>query len=133
EETIELNNDVFTLENDERKEVQRILRELTARLSVHSSLLQIHYIIVGEYDFIRGKAKLAVDINGNYPNIIDKAYVELQDAYHPLLYLYNKQSGKQTIPVKLTLDGKQRILVISGPNAGGKTVTLKTIGLNQLM
>jgi len=133
EETIELNNEVFTLENDERKEVQRILRELTSRLGAYSALLQTYYSIVGEYDFIRGKAKLAVDINGNYPNIIDKAHVELKDAYHPLLYLYNKQSGKQTIPVALTLNEKQRILVISGPNAGGKTVTLKTIGLNQMM
>jgi DNA mismatch repair protein MutS2 len=133
EETIELNNEVFTLENDERKEVQRILRELTARLSVYSSLLQTYYSIIGEYDFIRGKAKLAVDVNGNYPNVIDKAHVELKDAYHPLLYLYNKKSGRQTIPVTLALDERQRILVISGPNAGGKTVTLKTIGLNQMM
>ncbi|HXL55897.1 MAG TPA: MutS2/Smr-associated SH3 domain-containing protein, partial [Chitinophagaceae bacterium] len=67
------------------------------------------------------------------PNVIDKAHVELKDAYHPLLYLYNKRSGRQTIPVTLTLNEKQRILVISGPNAGGKTVTLKTIGLNQMM
>src|SRR4051812_17028995 len=133
EETIELNNEVFTLENDERKEVQRILRLLTSKLSTYSSLLQTYYSIVGEYDFIRGKAKLAVDINGNYPNVIDKAHVELKDAYHPLLYLYNKQSVKKTIPVTLTLNERQRILVISGPNAGGKTVTLKTLGLNQMM
>ncbi len=133
EETIELNNEVFTLENDERKEIQRILRALTAQLNVYSSLLQTYYSIVGEYDFIRGKAKFSVDINGNYPNVIDKAHVELKDAYHPLLYLYNKRSGRQTIPVSLTLDEKQRILVISGPNAGGKTVTMKTIGLNQMM
>src|SRR6266540_3651370 len=133
EETIELNNEVFTLENDERKEIQRILRALTAQLNVYSSLLQTYYSIVGEYDFIRAKAKLSVDVNGNYPNVIDKAHVELKDAYHPLLYLYNKRSGRQTIPVSLTLNEKQRILVISGPNAGGKTVTMKTIGLNQMM
>jgi len=133
EETIELNNELFALENDERKEVQRILRELTSKLSMYSSLLQAWYEVVGEFDFINAKAKLAIDINGNFPNIIDKAHVELKDAYHPLLYLYNKQSGKQTIPVTLTLNEKQRILVISGPNAGGKTVTMKTIGLNQMM
>ena len=121
------------MENDERKEVQRILRELTSKLSVYSSLLQAWYEVVGEFDFINAKAKLAIDINGNFPNVIDKAHVELKDAYHPLLYLYNKQSGKQTIPVTLTLNEKQRILVISGPNAGGKTVTMKTIGLNQMM
>ena len=133
EETIELNNEVFSLENEERKEVVRILRELTGRLSVYSSLLQQYLAIIGEFDFIRAKAKLAIDVKGNFPNLIDKAYIELKDAYHPLLYLYNLKSNKKTIPVNLKLDEKNRILVISGPNAGGKTVTMKTIGLNQLM
>lgn len=133
EETIPLNNDVFALENDERKEVMRILRELTSRLSVYSSLLIVYHDIVGEFDFIRAKAKLAIDMNGNYPNVVDKAHIELKDAYHPLLYLYNQKSGKPTIPVSLTLDEQNRLLIISGPNAGGKTVTMKTIGLNQLM
>ncbi len=133
EETIELNNEVFSLEKDEQKEVQKILRTLTATLSVYSSLLNAWMIIAGEYDFIEAKAKLALEMNGNYPNIADKAIVDLKDAYHPLLLLHNKQSGKKTIPVSLKLDEKNRILVISGPNAGGKTVTMKTIGLNQLM
>lgn len=133
EETIQLNNDVYALENDERKEVQRILRALTANLSTYSSLLAVYLQVIGEYDFIRAKAKLAIDMNGNYPNIADKACIDLKEAYHPLLYLYNKRSLKQTIPVTITLDEKSRILVISGPNAGGKTVTMKTIGLNQMM
>ncbi len=133
EETIELNNDIFSLENDERKEVLRILRELTQRLSRYAALLQAYFEIVGEYDFIRAKAKLAIDIKGNFPNLLDKAHVELKEAYHPLLYLYNNKAGKSTIPVNITLDDQQRILIISGPNAGGKTVTMKTIGLNQLM
>ncbi|MBN9296130.1 MAG: DNA mismatch repair protein MutS [Filimonas sp.] len=133
EETIELNNEVFGLENDERKEVQRILRELTSKLAPYSPLLQTYLEIVGEFDFIRAKAKLAIDVNGNYPNVSDKAQVELQNAYHPLLYLYNQKSGKPTIPVTISLNEKNRILVISGPNAGGKTVTMKTIGLNQMM
>lgn len=133
EETIGLNNDVFNLENDERKEVQRILKALTGELSIYSTLLQTWYAIAGEYDFIRAKARLAVDYNGNYPNILDKAYIDLKDAYHPLLFLYNKNSSRKTIPVSITLDEKSRILVISGPNAGGKTVTMKTIGLNQMM
>ncbi len=133
EETIELNNELYTLENDERKEVQRILRALAAQLNIYSSLLQTYYTVVGEYDFIRAKAKLAIDINGNYPNLIDKACIEIKDAYHPLLYLYNRRSSRETIPVTLTLDEKRRILIISGPNAGGKTVTMKTIGLNQMM
>lgn len=133
EETIELNNEVYGLENEERKEIIRILRELTSKLSVYSSLLQNYYRILGEYDFVRAKAKLAIDVNGNYPNVLDKAHVELVDAYHPLLYLYNKQHNKQTIPVTINLNEKKRILIISGPNAGGKTVTMKTIGLNQMM
>lgn len=133
EETIELNNDVFALEHDEGREVQKILRDLTSKLSVYAPLLQQYLETAGEFDFIRAKAKLAIDMNGQFPSLADKAHVHLIDAYHPLLYLYNKASGKKTIPVTITLDEKSRILVISGPNAGGKTVTMKTIGLNQMM
>jgi DNA mismatch repair protein MutS2 len=133
EETIELNNEVFTLENDERKEVYRILRELTAKLSIYAPLLKVYADILGEYDFIQAKARLAVDIGGNYPQLTDKAHVHLVQAHHPLLYLYNKKNQKPTIPTNITLDEKNRILVVSGPNAGGKTVTLKTVGLLQLM
>jgi len=133
EETIDLNNTVFALENDELKEVQRILRQLTAKLSVYAPLLSQYLLISGEYDFIRAKAKLAIDMNGQLPELSDKAHVHLINAYHPLLLLYNKAANKPTIPVSLTLDEQNRILVISGPNAGGKTVTMKTIGLNQLL
>ena len=133
EETIELNNDVFTLEHDESREVYRVLRELTRQLSVYALLLKDYHGIVGEYDFIRAKAKLAADMNGSYPVVQDKAHVHLIQAFHPLLYLYNQRSGKPVMPVTLTLDEKSRILVISGPNAGGKTVTLKTVGLLQMM
>jgi len=133
EETIELNNAVFELENDERLEVQKILKELTSKLSIYAALLKAYLDIAGEFDFIHAKAKLAVDMNGNLPDITDKAHVDLIEAYHPLLYLYNKSSQKKTIPVSIALNEKNRILVISGPNAGGKTVTMKTIGLNQLM
>ncbi|MEO6252672.1 MAG: DNA mismatch repair protein MutS [Ferruginibacter sp.] len=133
EETTELNNDIFSLENEERKEVYKILRKLTQNLSIYAELLKNYLGIAGEYDFIRAKAKFAVEYNGNYPVVMDKAHVHLIQAYHPLLYLYNKTNKKPTIPVDLTLNDKQRILVISGPNAGGKTVTLKTVGLLQLM
>lgn len=133
EETIELNNDIFSLENEESREVYRILRELTGKLAMYAPLLKAYHDILGEYDFIRAKAKLAVDVNGNLPVLSDKAHVHLVQAFHPLLYLYNKRSQKPTIPVQVTLDEKNRILVISGPNAGGKTVTLKTVGLLQLM
>ncbi|MBS1661400.1 MAG: DNA mismatch repair protein MutS, partial [Bacteroidetes bacterium] len=133
EETIELNNEVFSLEHAESKEVNRILRELTARLSVHAPLLQVWHDIIGEFDFIRAKARLAGDMNANYPLLVDKAHVVLRQAYHPLLFLYNRKAGKPTIPTDINLNEKNRLLVISGPNAGGKTVTMKTVGLLQLM
>jgi DNA mismatch repair protein MutS2 len=133
EETIELNNQLYELENEERKEVYRILKDLTKQLSVYASLLSTYYNIIGEFDFVRGKALFASDIQGEYPVVTDKANVHLVKAFHPLLYLYNQRSQKPTIPVDLTLDEKNRILVISGPNAGGKTVTLKTVGLLQMM
>jgi DNA mismatch repair protein MutS2 len=133
EETTELNNDIFSLEHDESREVYRILRTLTQKLSVYASLLKAYLNVAGEYDFIRAKAKFAAEYNGNYPQVSDRAHVHLINAYHPLLLIYNAKNSKPTIPVNLTLNDKQRILVISGPNAGGKTVTLKTVGLLQLM
>ena len=133
EETIELNNTIYELESEEQKEVYRILKELTARLSVYSSLLNSWHEVIGEFDFTRAKAKLGVEIKGEYPSVTDKAHVHLLEAYHPLLYLYNQRTGKPTIPVSITLDETRRILVISGPNAGGKTVTMKTVGLLQMM
>jgi DNA mismatch repair protein MutS2 len=128
-----LNNQVFELESEERKEVYRILQQLTKKLSVYASLLSHYHAIIGEYDFIRAKATLSQDYKGEYPIIQENAGVKLVNAVHPLLYLYNFRQQKPTIPVSVDLQESQRILVISGPNAGGKTVTMKTIGLLQLM
>ncbi|WP_295117181.1 MutS2/Smr-associated SH3 domain-containing protein [uncultured Chitinophaga sp.] len=133
EETIELNNDVFSLEREEGKEVYKILRDLTASLASHSGLLETYHTILGTYDFIRAKARLALDINGNFPMLVPYAQLHIVEAYHPLLLLYNRKNSKPTIPISVTLDKNHHILVISGPNAGGKTVTLKTVGLIQLM
>lgn len=133
EETIELNNQIYELEHAESREVYRILRELTKRLSQYVSLLSHYHSIIGEYDFIYAKASFANDIRGEYPVVHDKAHIHLVQAYHPLLLLYNQKTDKPTIPVSITLDDKARILVISGPNAGGKTVTMKTVGLLQMM
>ena len=133
EETTELNNEIFTFEYEEQKEVYRILRQLTQQLSVYAPLLKSYHDMSGQYDFIRAKAKLAIDINGSYPLLKDKAHINFIDAYHPLLLLYNQKQNKPTVPVSLKLDDQNSILVISGPNAGGKTVTLKTIGLLQVM
>ena len=133
EETIELNNDIYSLENEERAEIYRIMRKLTAELSVYAPLLKNYHDILGEFDFVRAKARLALDMNASLPQLKDRSGIELIKAYHPLLFLYNRKTGKPVVPVNLSLDEKQRILVISGPNAGGKTVTLKTVGLLQMM
>lgn len=133
EETIELNNEVFALEHEESREVYRILKQLTSRLSLYGELLITYHNILGEFDFIRGKAKLAVLLRAHHPLVTDKAHVRLIQAYHPLLFLYNQKNEKPVYPVDLSLNEKTRILLITGPNAGGKTVTLKTVGLLQIM
>ncbi|HMZ47230.1 MAG TPA: DNA mismatch repair protein MutS, partial [Chitinophagaceae bacterium] len=133
EETIELNNEIYLLEGEERKEILKILKTLTVSLKPFAPLIQSYLIIAGEFDFIKAKSKLALSYQGNMPNLTDKAYINIKEAYHPLLYLYNKNNHKKTTPLNLKLDEKNRILIISGPNAGGKTVTMKTIGLLQLM
>ncbi len=133
EETIEVNNEIYSLENDEREEEYRILRELTAKLSFQSPLLKQYMEVLGEFDFIRAKGKLAQQMDAHLPQITDSSGIKLSRAYHPLLLLYNKKLNKPVIPLDLTLDERNRILLISGPNAGGKTVCLKTTGLLQMM
>ena len=133
EETTELNNAILGLENDETREIYKILLTLTSKLSTYSHLLIRWYELIGEFNFIRAKAKFAIQYSGNYPSVQDKAIVNFQNAVHPLLYLHNKQAGKETVPVNISLNDKNRILVISGPNAGGKTVTMKTVALLQMM
>ncbi len=133
EETIDINNEIFSLERAEQKEIHRILVQATKDLSVYGPQLEGYYHIAGIYDYIRAKAQLAVDMNANMPRLSPHAIIQLEKAYHPLLLLRNKQSGKETVPLNLTLDRNNRILIISGPNAGGKTVSMKTVGLLQLM
>lgn len=133
EETTELNNQVFSLEYEEVREVQRILRALTERLRVYAPLLTQYHSITSIYDFIQAKARLAADLDACLPVVTDQAHIELMQARHPLLLIYNRRSEKPTIPLDIHLDADNRILVISGPNAGGKTVAMKTVGLLQVM
>ena len=133
EETIDINNDIFSLERRETKEIHRILVQVTKDLSEYAPQLEAYYNLCGIYDYIRAKALLAMDMNGNMPRLSQHPVVQLVKVCHPLLYLHNKQNKKPTIPLNLTLDRTQRILIISGPNAGGKTVSMKTVGLLQLM
>jgi DNA mismatch repair protein MutS2 len=133
EETIELNNDIFELEQDERKEIIRILTMLTKNIAQHHTLIKSYHEICGQFDFIKAKAKLAQLMSATMPLLTAKSEMELINARHPLLLLYNTKLGKATVPMQMVLSESERIIVISGPNAGGKTVTLKTIGLLQLM
>lgn len=133
EETIELNNELFSLERAEAREIKRILSETTAAIAEYQPLLVGYYELAGTYDYIRAKALLAEDINGDMPRISPHPGVNLVDARHPLLYLHNKKQEKPTIPLNIKLDRHSRMLIISGPNAGGKTVSMKTVGLLQLM
>jgi DNA mismatch repair protein MutS2 len=133
EETIEINNEIYELEYQEKKEVERILKLLTATLSAYYELLAQYFRINGQFDFIYAKAKIAIDYNGHMPMLEKQSVAELVEARHPLLLRYNNSQQKPTIPFTLALNQQQRILIISGPNAGGKTVTLKTLGLLQIM
>jgi DNA mismatch repair protein MutS2 len=133
EETIELNNAVFTLEREEGREIHRILQAATAALSPFAPVLQKYYHLIGLYDFIRAKAVLATDMGADMPMLSPHPGLNLVNAVHPLLYLQSKANGKPVIPLNLLLDRNSRILIISGPNAGGKTVSMKTAGLLQMM
>jgi DNA mismatch repair protein MutS2 len=131
--TIGINNDVAELEIDERREVNRILRELCALIKPYTPALKAALDILIRVDFLKAKALFAVELKATLPLLNNEFCLQVNGAMHPLLFLQNKQTSKKTVPLNLTLDTSSRILVISGPNAGGKTIALKTIGLLQLM
>lgn len=131
--TMAINNDIAELQIDERRELNRILRTVCEALRPHAISMRECFDFLVYIDFLRAKALLALALNAVLPNISSNFDIDLRSARHPLLYLQNKKSGKETVPLHLQLDHQQRILVISGPNAGGKTVALKTVGLLQLM
>ncbi|MBA5246353.1 DNA mismatch repair protein MutS [Marnyiella aurantia] len=120
-------------EEEEKKEVDRILRNLTAEIAEFQPQLSEYQRYIFDLDLIRAKAKFAEQINGILPKINRHPTLRLREAYHPLLFLSNKAEGKQIFSQTLTLTEHNRILCISGPNAGGKSITLKTVGLLQLM
>lgn len=131
--TISINNDIAEFEIDERREINRILRELTNQIRPHViELSDIHRLLI-ELDFLIAKAKFAIQINATLPEITKNRELSLVHAFHPLLLLQNKELNKKTIPLDIQLNFTQRMVLISGPNAGGKSVTLKTIGLLQIM
>jgi DNA mismatch repair protein MutS2 len=130
---VPLNNELELLMDDERKEIFRILQDLTREIAHHLPLIEAYQTLLVELDFIHAKTKLAIELQANLPGIVRSTRIELINAYHPILWRNNKANGKTTLSQTLTLDANNRMLVISGPNAGGKSITLKTIGLLQIM
>lgn len=125
----ELNN----LEFEEKEEIQRILNQLTHQIRPFRALLSDYQDYLSQIDVTAAKAKHAQDINAIMPNSNEENRLYLRDAYHPLLFLSNKRKNEKTFPQTIELHPENRIIVISGPNAGGKSITLKTIGLLQVM
>ena len=125
----DLNNLVF----EETEEIKRILLELTSFISGYSPLLEDYQKFLIKIDVIYAKAKYAKVIDAVLPEVTTHQEIELVDAYHPLLLVANRSEGITTFPQTITMTTNSRIIVISGPNAGGKSITLKTVGLLQLM
>ncbi|MGB3775847.1 MAG: DNA mismatch repair protein MutS [Leeuwenhoekiella sp.] len=125
----ELNN----LQYEEKEEVKRILKALTAFIKPFQELLKEYQRLLSTMDVISAKAKYAKKLNATLPKISETRELELKESYHPLLWLNNEKRGEKTFPQDIRLDSDHRIIVISGPNAGGKSITLKTVGLLQVM
>ena len=120
-------------QEEEKKEIDKILRKLTAEISEFQTELISYQDYIFDLDIIQAKAQFAEKINGVLPKINRHKTLRLKDAFHPLLWIRNKNENKEIFPQTLTLTEHNRIICISGPNAGGKSITLKTVGLLQLM
>ena len=132
-EVVEANNRIRELEGDEQREIIRILMEFSNLLRPSIPDVLLSYEFLAEIDFIRAKALFSEQITGLKPAFENKQVIDWTMAVHPLLQLSLAKHGKKVIPLDIELDEKQRILIISGPNAGGKSVCLKTVGLLQYM
>lgn len=132
-EVVEANNRIRELEADERREVIRILLEFTDRIRQNIPELQRAFIFLADLEFVRAKALLAGQLKAIVPEVGSKPHIDWTMAVHPLLSLSLASKGGKVVPLDITLNRQARILVISGPNAGGKSVCLKTVGLLQYM
>jgi DNA mismatch repair protein MutS2 len=133
ETTLKYSRELNVLEFEEREEIMRILRMLSATIRPYAALISQYQEFLSDMDVIAAKAKYANRINGILPKINDEKRLFFREAFHPILLLNNKAENKPTFPQTIELESNNRIIVISGPNAGGKTISLKTIGLLQLM
>lgn len=132
-EVVEANNRIRELEGEERREIIRILTEFSSVIRPQIPALLQSYEFLAEIDFIRAKALLGLEFKAGKPSFEDRQILDWFDAIHPLLQLSLTKHGKKVIPLEIELTPQQRILLISGPNAGGKSVCLKTVGLLQYM
>ena len=133
EEVVETNNRIREAEAEVKREIVRILTEVTNMIRPHAEELLATYRVLGLIDFIRAKAVFAQDVDGQLPHVEKDPHVELYHAVHPALLLSLREQGKEVVPLNIELNHEQRILLISGPNAGGKSVCLKTVGVVQYM
>lgn len=133
EEVVEVNNEIRELEYAEHREVIRILLQVTDDFRPYLGDLESIGDFLGEVDFIMAKALFAKRMGAVMPSVTEERQIDWQEAVHPLLYLALKKEGRDVVPLDIMLDRNQRILVVSGPNAGGKSVCLKTVGLLQYM
>ncbi len=133
EEVFSLNNRIRDLEFDRRREIIKILTTLTDELRPYVPLLLSYHSLLTKLDFVRAKALFAIDIEGEMPDVVNEAKLKLINARHPLLFLNFKKEKKTVVPLNVQIDEHARIIVVSGPNAGGKSVCMKTVGLLQMM
>ena len=133
QETLEYSNELSNLLYEEQEEIKKILKTLTEYFRPYSSLLKLYQDYLITIDVLYAKAKFACQIDGVLPLLSNKRRLYLKNAYHPLLLLANKKRKEKTFPQTIELNSENRIIVISGPNAGGKSITLKTVGLLQVM
>ena len=133
ETTLQHSRELNNLEYEEKEEVIKILKEVTDYIRLFLPLLKDYQEFLTSIDMISAKAKYARSMDAILPKFSKDRSMFLRDAYHPLLYLTNKEKGEKTFPQSIGLEKDSRIIVISGPNAGGKSITLKTVGLLQTM
>jgi DNA mismatch repair protein MutS2 len=129
---LEANNEIRDLEHAQKREVIRVLKELTNRLRLQMSELEAAFHFLGQLDFIRAKAKLSLELLADMPMVSDKPVIRWIKARHPVLYLTLK-GKREIVPLDVDLSSNERMLLVSGPNAGGKSVCLKTVGILQYM
>ncbi|HET6527261.1 MAG TPA: endonuclease MutS2 [Balneolaceae bacterium] len=136
-EALNINNEIRRLESEEQREIERILRELTSKVREQSDSIHQNLSVLATFDIIAAKAQLSIDLDGFTPVISEASHLYLREAYNPLLELKNlslhKNEHEQVVPLNMELTEEERCLVITGPNAGGKSVALKTVGLCCMM